>query len=258
MSLTVTTRASTDVSTTDGTGETVDSYSTEQSVSISVAPDPSDVAMELGGEATAVGDDTLALGSMDASVDGTGSVTSAYGSATFIAAAESEGGETAFATADSYGFLSGMDFLVVFTNDTQIIQEGPDGSLWISTSETTLYGMDFDAFSTDGTVDADTGSTPLAEGEEMATASVLATDDFASSESEAGDFEASDPLASDLLGSAADPFDDEGIDIEGNVAFLDIDADVSGPDTLLLVEADVLTIEDALSTVIADLVAAIG
>jgi hypothetical protein len=195
--------------------------------------------MELGGEATAIGDDTLALGSMEATLDATESVTSAYGSATFVAGAESESDETAFATADSYGSLSGMDVLVVITSDTETVQEGPDGSLWVATSETMLYGVDYDSLATDGVVDADLSSS--AEGEEVST-----TDG------------ASDPSTDDLLDSAADPLDDDWTDIEGNVALLDVDADVSGSDTLLAVEADVLTIEDTLSTVVADLFAVVG
>jgi hypothetical protein len=190
--------------------------------------------MELGGEATAIGDDTLALGSMEVTLDATGSMTSAYGSATFVAAAESAEDETAFATADSYGFLSGMDVLVVITSNTQTVQEGSDGSLWAATSETTLYGVDYDSLATDGVVDTDSSSSD--EGEEGV----------------------SDPPTDDLSDSDADTFDEDGSGIEGNVALLDVDANVSGSDTLLMVEAGVLTIEDTLSTVVGDVFATVG
>jgi hypothetical protein len=236
MSLTVTTNASVDLSTSDGTTETVESYTNEFSASISIAPDSSDVAMELGGEATAIGDDTLALGSLEATLDATGSVTSAYGSATFVAAAESEGDETAFATADSFGSLSGMDVLVVITSNTQTVQEGPDGSLWVATSETTFYGVDYDSLATDG-------ASPSSEGDEAPVAD---------------DFMISDPSAADLSDSDADLLDTDWVDIEGNIALLDVDADVLGEDTLLEVAADVLTIEDTLSIVVADLFAVVG
>jgi hypothetical protein len=210
--------------------------------------------MQLGGEATAVGDDTLALGSMEATLDATGSTTSAYGSATFVAAAESTGDETAFVTAESYGSLSGMDVLVVTTSNTEFVQEGPDGSLWVATSETTLYGVDFDSLVTDGSAD----SAALLSDEGLDTTGDLAADDLAGSDSETGDLEFSDLSTGDLSDSVTDPLDDDWIDIDGNVALLDVDADVLGSDTLLLVAADVLTIEDTLSTVVADLIAVVG
>jgi hypothetical protein len=210
--------------------------------------------MVLGGEATAVGDDTLALGNMQTTLDTTGSVTSAYGSATFVAAAESEGDQTAFATAASYGSLSGMDVLIVTTSNTQFTQEGPDGSLWVATSETTLYGVDFDSLGTDGS----TSSTDLPPDEGLDTTGDPTADDLGGSDSDTGGLEFNDLSTGDLLDSGTDPLDDDWIDIDGNVALLDINADVLGADTLLLVAADVLTIEDTLSTVVADLLAAVG
>jgi len=251
MSLTVSSSASVSSSTTDGTTGTVESYTSEFSALISSAPDSSDVVMVLGGEATAVGDGTLALGSMEATLDATGSVTSAYGSATFVAAAESEGDGTAFAAAASYGSLSGMEVLIVTTSNTQFSQEGPDGSFWVATSETTLYGVDFDSVVTDGSIDF---TSPLPD-EGLDTTGDLTSDDLGGSDSDTGDLEFSDLSAGDLLDSGTDVLGDDWIDIDGNVAFLDVDADVSGPDTLLLVAADVLTIEDTLSTVVADLLA---
>jgi hypothetical protein len=161
--------------------------------------------MVLGGEATAVGDDTLALGNMQATLDATGSVTSAYGSATFVAAAVSEGDQTAFATAASYGFLSGMDVLIVTTSNTQLTQEGPDGSLWVATSETTLYGVDFDSLMTDGSIDFT--SPPPDEGEGSATTDNLADDELASSDSAIGDLEVGDLSSDDLLDNDTDPLD---------------------------------------------------
>jgi hypothetical protein len=254
MPIALTTSSSIATSTTDGTAETVDSYTSDSSLSFSSVPDSSDVVMELGGEATAIGEDTLAIGSLEATLDATGSTTSAYGSATFVAAAESEGDGTAFATAQSYGFVSGMDILMVTTSNSEFVQEGPDGSLWVATSETTLYGVDFDSLSMDGS--ADSGVPPPDQG--LDTTDDLAVDDFAGSDSETDDLEVSDLSIGGLSDSVTDHLDDDWIDIDGNVALLDVDADVLGSDTLLLVAADVLSIEDALSTVVADLLAAVG
>jgi hypothetical protein len=233
MTLNVTTSSSVGISTTlatiDGDTQTVDSYATEQflldTMSDAAASDGS-LVMLLEGEATAVGEDTLAVGSMSAAVNGMGSVATAEGGATFAAAASS-GTDIAFATADSYGVLNGADLLIVITGNTEIAHQGPDGSLWVATSQTTLYGADFDA----------AASTAAADSAD----SDLALDPPAESESAAiHDQEFLDEL-----------------DIEGNIAILQVDAQANGSDTLLQVEAGVLAVEDTLSTVSAQLSAVI-
>ncbi len=219
---------STTLATTAGDTQTVDSYATEQflldTMSDTAASDGS-LLLLLAGEATAVGEDTLAIGSMSASVDGAGTVATAEGSATFVAAAASPDGDIAFATADSFGALSGADFLIVITGDTEIVHQGPDESLVVTTSQTTLYGVDFDAA-------ASTAATDSAEADPALTAA--AESEFA----EIGE---------------------EGfLDIEGNIAMLEVDAQANGPDTLLEVQADVLAVEDTLSTVSAELLAVVS
>ncbi len=212
----------------------MNSYATEQTLlygSVSdPSSDPSALALVLGGEATAIGEDTLAVGSMSAELDTTGLLATMQGSASFVAVAESPGDEIAFATANSFGGLSGADFLLVFTSNTQIVDQGPDGSVAIATSEMTLYGLDFDSIAAGGSTEADPMLDPLAESELPATMDP-ATDD------------------EDLY--------DLAFDIEGNVAVLEITAEVSGPDTLLEVGASVLTVEDTLSTIIGEIIAAV-
>ena len=238
MTLSVTTSSSVDVSTTlatttDSDTTTLNSYATEQTLLYSSVSDPSSdpLALVLGGEATAIGEDTLAAGSMSAELDAMGSVMTAEAGASFVAVAEATGDATAFVTADSFGGLSGADFLLVFTSNTQIVDQGPDGSLAIATSDMMLYGLDFDSIAAGGSTETDPMLDPLAESELPATI---------------------DPATEDQ------DLYDLGSDIEGNVAVLEITAEVSGPDTLLVVGASVLTVEDTLSTVTGEIIAAVS
>jgi hypothetical protein len=229
MSLEVTTSSSTSTSvtlaTTSGDSQTLDLYSSDQTLINSVVLDePADepVALLLTGDATAVGEDTLALGSMQAVVDGTGAVTVASGSADFLAAAAGTGDESAFASATSYGELLGTSYLIVIGSNTEILDQDPDGSLWVATSETTLFGLDPDSSGADFTAE------PLLGAEALSDTSMVAADE---------------------------PYD---LSLEGNVAIMDVAAEVSGDDTLLDVEISVLTVEDALSTLQGELIAIVG
>jgi hypothetical protein len=240
MTLSMTTSSSVDVSTTlatttDSDTTTLNSYATEQTLLNSSVSDPtsdsSGLALVLGGEATAIGEDTLAVGSMSADLDATGSLATVEGNASFIAVAETTGDETAFVTADSFGGLSGADLLFVLTSNTQIVDQGPDGSLAIATSDITLYGLDFDSTAGGGgSTESDPMLDPLAESELPATMDSTTDDE-------------------DLY--------DLALDIEGNVAVLEVTAEVSGQDTLLEVGASVLTVEDTLSTVTGEIIAAV-
>jgi hypothetical protein len=49
-----------------------------------------------------------------------------------------------------------------------------------------------------------------------------------------------------------------GNEIDGNVAVLDLTAEVHGVDTFLEVGSSILTVEDALSTITSEIVAAVG
>lgn len=213
--------------TTDGT-QTLDSYSSQQTlVDASTTGSSSDdgpLALVLGGEATAVGEDTLADGSLLATVDGSGMLGVVSGSADFEAAAASTDGEAAFATADSYGAASGADFLVVIGSNTEILHQEPDESLALATSQTTIFGLDTDPDS----------SVSLAESTP------------------------SDPALSTTMDEADPSQSDSSLAIEGNVATLDVAADVFGADTVLEVEGSLLTVEDTLSTVNASLVGVVG
>jgi hypothetical protein len=229
MPLSITTSSSIGTSaalaTTADDAQTLDSYSSQQTLlnasTTGSSSDDGSLALMLGGEATAVGEDTLAVGSVLATVDGTGIVAVASGGVDFSAAAVSTDGGAAFATADSYGAASGADFLVVIGSTTEILHQATDESLSLATSQTTIFGLDTDPGS----------SAPLAEATPR------------------------DPaLSTDPSQSLAD----SSLAIEGNVAILDVVADVLGPNTVLEVDGSVLAVEDTLSTVNAALIAVTG
>jgi hypothetical protein len=234
MPLSITTSSSIGTSATlattaDGT-QTLDSYSSQQTLldasTTGSSSDDGSLALVLGGEATAVGEDTLADGSMLATVDGTGIVAVASGSAEFEAVAASTDGEAAFATADSYGAVSGADFLVVIGSNSEFVHQEPDESLSLATSQTTIFGLDTNSDS----------SVPLAESTLSDPALLTPMDEADPSQSLA----------------------DSSLAIEGNVATLDVVAYVLGANTMLEVDASLLAVEDTLSTVNAGLIAVVG
>ena len=236
MTLSVTTGSSVAVSvtlatTTDTEAQTFDSYSTEQTLLYAAESDPSALAMVLGGESVAVGEETLAAASMTVELDGTGPVGTADGNATFVAVANSAGDESAFATAGSFGALSGADVLVVLTSHTEIIDQGPDESIAVATSAIALYGLDFDSTIANESPETDPTLDPPAEGQ------VPGITDLAISDQ---------------------GYLDLGSDIEGNVAILDVTAEVVGANTFVEAAASVLTVADTLSIVTGEIVAAVG
>lgn len=236
MTFSVTTGSSIGVSAIQATAtndtQTLDSYVTRQtlldtSASGSSADDGS-VALVIGGEATAIGQNTLAVGSMTADIDGTGSVTTVSGNAAFGAVATATGDELAFATAGSYAVVSGIDYSVVIGSSSEIVHQEPGASLWLATSETTIYGVDLDPDNLGAITD-----TSLTE------PGPSSLDDV-------------DLLLADEPGASLDP----SVLIDGNAAIMDVVANVSGENTLLGVEISVLTVEDTLSTVNAQVVVA--
>jgi hypothetical protein len=231
------------------TNDTFDSYATDLAVLVTfMDPDPNDgsMAMLLGGEATAVGQDTLAAGSLQAVLDGTGSVGSADGNATFLSVAASPGDELAFATADSFGTVSGVDFLIATSSTTEIIHQAPEQSVAIASSETTFFGLDFDR------VISATEAESFGAPSEPGTAAMEGSGSLAEMDGSALDPE------TDWEAAFGQPSSDSPMMIEGNVATMDVFGEVFGSDTLLDVQVSVLTVEDTLSTVAGELVAAVG
>src|SRR5690606_18233157 len=90
------------------TGIHVSDDSSSSSLTIGTAvttssPDDSDgLSAAVGGEALAIGEDTLALGDVSGTMIDDGNVTSVDLSATMIAGSEAGEGDTAFASADTF------------------------------------------------------------------------------------------------------------------------------------------------------------
>jgi hypothetical protein len=231
MTVSVTTSSSvattTTLATTSGDESTLDSYSTQQTLldssTTDAASDDDALALVLGGEATAIGDGTLALGSIEALIDETGAATIVDASVDFGAVGTSAD-DTAFATATTYGDVSGSDYTVVIGRNTEVVHQDPDQSVGIATSETSVHAVELG-----GDGQSSSGDAPV-------------------STSESGPLD--DVDISDFLF-------DSSIDLDGNLAEIDVSATALGSDTLLDVEVSVLTVEDTLSTLSGALVGAV-
>lgn len=101
------------------------------------------MAMAIGGDATAVGEDTLAVAEVSAFLGDDGNVQIASGSAYFLAIGEGDPGT--YANAYSYvDFVGDADQVVTLNvSVTEYVQE-PDQAAWYSSSESTLFAMDVD------------------------------------------------------------------------------------------------------------------
>src|SRR5687767_11081720 len=104
----------------------------------SVATDQGSVTAVLGGESTAVGQDTLAEGSASLHVKDHGPVTIVRGTAAFCATAQSTDDSPTYATADSFAYVSGADLCRTKTKTTSQADQDEDTSTWSATSTTRL------------------------------------------------------------------------------------------------------------------------
>jgi hypothetical protein len=176
----------------------------------------------LGGEATAAGEDTTAIGTIQGKVSDVGTAVIAEGSATFSASSETSGGEPAYASASTYGEASAADTLVTVTSTTSESLQTPDESKWTETSTTNLMAVDLNL--------SDTSDSPEAVNEPSGSSS--------DQQSDSPNEDASAP---------SEDFTYNGLD--GNLAIIEIDATAYGDDSLVFVDASALTIEDGLSAV---------
>jgi hypothetical protein len=176
----------------------------------------------LGGEAIAVGEDTAAIGTIEGEIADVGTAVIAQGSASFTATGQASGGDLAYASASTYGEASPADTLVNITSTTSETLQTSDKSTWTETSTTNLLAVDLDLSNTSGGSDAANG-----------------TDD-SDSDQQSGSLDADEPTPSDESTS-------DGLD--GNLAAIEIDATAYADDTLVLVDASALAIEDELSVI---------
>jgi hypothetical protein len=186
-------------------------------------PDDASMAALIGGEGNAVGTNTLVDADIFSRMIDTGSVTVAFGRAMFTAAALSDA-DLVFAAADTFADVSGADVVLVFTDELMSSLEEASQSAF-ERSTTTFVAIDFEEF--------DLLGGPI----------VLNSYD------------------ADVLRDRGCPCacgGSEGLNIEGNVAQLNVDATANATDTLVDVSSSVLTVEDQLSSVSAVAVTAVG
>lgn len=176
-------------------------------------PDSGPVTAIIGGEGNAVGEQTLVDADIFSRLMDLGSITVAFGSASFEATAVGEG--LAYAAANTFADVSGADVVFIFTEKT-MMPPSQDGLSWAKeVSKTTYVAIDFETF--------DLCGGPL----------VLNYDDI------------------DLF-SSGNWRGCRGNDIpriEGNVAELNVDALAQAENTLVDVSSSVLTVENELSSV---------
>jgi hypothetical protein len=185
-------------------------------------PDTSPVVSLVGGDATAVGSDTLVDADIFSRLIDFGSVTVAFGTAKFSSLAVSEGGDPAFAVATTFADVSGADLVFVFNKTTSMFSDC-DIPYSGETSTTTYIAIDFEEF------------------------------DFKDGQITYNFYDALSYLdGCGKCGGGRAP------NLDGNVSVLDVDAQVLGENTILDVLTSILTIEDQLSSVSAMTVSSIG
>jgi hypothetical protein len=97
----------------------------------------------VGGEANAIGDETLATGDILSQLVDLGSVTVAFGSAVFEAAAHSAE-QLVYAAADTFADVAGADIVVMFTEKSTFYSA--DGSIATEKCTTSFVAIDFEDF----------------------------------------------------------------------------------------------------------------
>jgi hypothetical protein len=196
--------------------------------------------MAVGGDATAVGEETIATGDIDLEIKDMGTTTVASGSATFEASSESDGGDTAYATAVTEVALSPADTIYTWNVESSSTVQTDDVSEWSASSTTGVLAL-YDDESEDTNSSGSTDTTTAEDDSEGETPQVT------------GDAEIADLQVDD------EPLTAFTLDYDsGNIADLTIDAAAYGQDTFISVDASILTVEDQLSTVYGMVYGAVG
>jgi len=183
--------------------------------------DASPVASLVGGDGTAVGEQTLVDANIFSRLIDLGSVTVAFGAATFKSTAVS-GEDLVFAAADTFADVSGADFVFVFNKKVSNTSDG-ETSFATETSTTSYIAIDFEDF------------------------------DFSEGPIAFNFYDANTYLDGCRGGGAG-----RVPNIDGNVSLLDVDALARAENTLVDVLSSILTIEGQLSSVSAVAVSAVG
>ncbi|WP_234052006.1 MULTISPECIES: hypothetical protein [unclassified Xanthobacter] len=217
--------------------ETTSLDTTSLSLDVNAEASPStsgeSMAITLGGDAIAIGEDTLATAQVDVSLSGDADMQTAYAFGEFTA--WGSGDASSYAAATSYvDFIGDADY--TFDLNYTAVTTSFDGSSseWSASALTEVFALDIDGIPT-GEID----STPLTAD--------TSTD--------------ADPVA-DMTAVTPDCGcgNDDGWDmtVDGNLALFDVTATAVGDDSFTQVDFSALTVEDQLSTVSVVVTAAIG
>jgi hypothetical protein len=108
-------------------------------------PDNSPMAAVIGGEGTAVGENTLVDANIFSRLIDLGSVTIGFGTTVFQSAAVSDDGSM-FASANTFADVSGADLVFIFNKTTSIDGSSCDLPYATASSTTTYIAIDFEDF----------------------------------------------------------------------------------------------------------------
>lgn len=219
-------------------GEETSVDTTSQTLDVSTGASSSeeeDMALQLGVDATAVGEDTLAIAEVEASVAGDDAVQSAYGSASLYASGSGEG---AYASTSGYADIFGdADYSLSITYTSESVEQDGDYVQWEAAFVTEVFALDIDGV-------------PVGTGEPSATIS--------------------DPLdtgGAAVPGTEDEPDGDEcgcwseepgGWEVDGNLVLFDVTVEAVGDDSFVQADVSALTVEDQLSTVTVVVTGAVG
>jgi len=208
----------------DGAVVSVDTIEQLLSVIVGeITSDESGMAVIIGGDATAVGTDTLSIANVGAVIAGDDNVQTAYGQASFTAIGA--GDSSAYASAVSYGEIYGeADHSVVLNYSVLISSQTPEGSVWAAQSLTEVFALDIEGIPM-GSGEAVTGGPPVSD---------PTTEPPPPAEAEWSD-----------CGCGQDI--DWTVTIDGNLAIFNVAALAVGDDSLATVELSAITVEDQLS-----------
>ncbi|WP_085033288.1 hypothetical protein [Ensifer aridi] len=244
MSATRTSTVSTGVSTSTGdAGDEAYSetcYASETTVFVGCSSNSEGgLGVEVQADATAYGADTLAQLEVTATASDGTYVDSVSASVEAIAAAQSPDG-TAYALATAlvevYG---GADVYYGSSSSTTYTVQDETGSTTVSEVSATVYALEFSADEGAGSEEAVPEYVPETQLPEEEPPPYL------SPECDCGEPDIERALVYD-------------VDIDGNLATFDIEANAFGSDTLADVSADAIVVDDQISTVTAVVVVAIG
>lgn len=190
--------------------------------------DSTTLSTDLYADATAFGTDTLALTGVSGEAVDSGAVATLDADLFAIAVSEADD-ETAFAEAYTSGDISeGAEFFVITSVQSGTSEQGPDGSMSVSVSETSVTAVDVDPSDIGGIYGEDTDD--------------ILFDDNPVVEPDSSEESPVDQNQDDSTTSSSD---DESLDlIDGNTAIALADFTAVSTDTYVEIDAYALAIED--------------